>query len=219
MLDARLTAVAAFVRQESVVADIGCDHGKLAVALIKEERCRRVIACDAKEKPLARAQLLAQQCGCETRVECRLGDGLNTLQPNEADDIVIAGLSGITISQILAASPFTFQQQTRFIFVPATKRAELREWLWQHGFSILTEVAVQAAGRYYPVMHVAYTGTIKEPTPFECVVGCIQNGPHTAGYLLREAGVLEKYALGVQEKETVLALALAVRRKAATCTP
>lgn len=44
--------------------------------------------------------------GLETVIDIRLGDGLNTLAPDEADDIVIAGMGGETIAAILEAAPW-----------------------------------------------------------------------------------------------------------------
>lgn len=219
VLDARLAAAAALVRPGGVAADIGCDHGKLAVFLALRGGCRHVIACDLREKPLARAQQLALRCGCGERVECRRGDGLAPLRPGEADDIIIAGVSGITICEILSASPFAFGAAMRFVFVPATKHPELRRWLWEHGFALLAETPVQAAGRYYTVMHAACTGEVRSPSPFECAVGLATGGPHAAGYLRRAAALTEKTALGLQgeAKQQALALAAAVRGKAEQC--
>jgi tRNA (adenine22-N1)-methyltransferase len=218
-LDARLAAAAAFVRPGAVAADIGCDHGKLAVWLALQGRCPKVIACDLRPHPLAKARALAQQCGCAQQVDCRLGDGLAPLCAGEADDVIIAGVSGVTICEILAASPFPFSTAMRFVLVPATKHAYLRRWLWQHGFALLAETPICAAGRYYTVMHAAYTGQVYAPTPMECAVGLAAHGACGAGYLQDVAHKLDKCALGAQgqERQDLQALAQAVRRKAEQC--
>lgn len=91
-LDARLLAAAAYVRRGALAADIGCDHGKLAVYLARTGTARHVVAVDIRPAPLARAQVLVEKHGCSAGVECRLGDGLCALKPCEADDIVIAGI-------------------------------------------------------------------------------------------------------------------------------
>ena len=221
-LDARLAAAAAYVRAGGTAADIGCDHGKLAVSLVLRGQCKKVIASDLRPAPLEHARTLAALHGCGDAVECRLGAGLSVLRPGEARDIVIAGVSGITICEILDAAGeafFTAQPELRLIFVPASKHAALRLWLAQHGFSLLDETPVCAAKRYYTVMHAAFTGTVRTPAPLECAVGLAAHGPHAAGYLLRAAGDVEKQALGARgdEKSRLLALAAAIRKAAETC--
>lgn len=92
--------------------------------------------------------------------------GASVLRPGEADDIVIAGVSGVTVCGMLEQAPEAFyaaKPDMRFIFIPATKHPFLRRWLAQHGFTLLDETPVLAAGRYYTVMHAAYTGGTKTP--------------------------------------------------------
>ena len=160
--------------------------------LAAEHRCKKVIACDAREKPLAQAQHNLALHGC-TNAECRLGDGLSVLQPDEVDDIVLAGLSGITISAILAAAPAFWQPRYRFVFVPASKPEHLRRWLCEQGFALLAETPVEAAGYLYTVMHAQYTGKKIQPTPLFCVVGLTANGtPQAHAYLKKAAASLRK---------------------------
>lgn len=221
-LDARLAAAAAYVRHGGAAADIGCDHGKLAVALVLRGQCEKVIAGDLRPAPLEHARALAALHGCGHTVECRLGAGLSVLRPGEVQDIVIAGVSGITICGILEAAGkdfFAAQPELRLVLVPASKHAALRLWLAQHGFLLLHETPVCAAKRYYTVMHAAFTGAVRTPAPLECAVGLAAHGPHAAGYLLRTAGDLEKQALGAagDEKARLRALAKTIRKAAETC--
>ena len=202
VLDARLAAAAAYVRPGCVAADVGCDHGRLSVALAAQGKCRKIIASDIRPAPL--------------------GAGLSVLRPGEADDIVIAGVSGVTVCGMLEQAPEAFyaaKPDMRFIFIPATKHPFLRRWLAQHGFTLLDETPVLAAGRYYTVMHAAYTGGTKTPDPLWCVVGRAGRGPHAAGYLAREAMLLKKEARGAapEESKRLLALAAAVEEAANTC--
>ena len=221
-LDARLAAAAAYVRQGGTAADIGCDHGKLAVSLVLRGQCNKVIASDLRPAPLEHARALASLHGCGDAVECRLGAGLSVLRAGEVQDIVIAGVSGITICEILDAAGkafFTAQPELRFVLVPASKHAALRLWLAQHGFSLLHETPVCAAKRYYTVIYAAFTGAARPPAPLECAVGLAAHGPHAAGYLLRTAGDVEKQALGAKsdEQSRLLALAADIRKAAETC--
>ncbi len=128
-----------------MAADVGCDHGRLSVALAAQGKCRKIIASDIRPAPLATAQRLVTLHGCGDVVECRLGAGLSVLRPGEADDIVIAGVSGVTVCEMLEQAPEAFyaaKPDMRFIFIPATKHPFLRRWLAQHGFALLDETPV-----------------------------------------------------------------------------
>ena len=214
-LDARLKAAAAWVRPGAVAADIGCDHGKLAVYLAVTGVCRRVIAADLRPGPLARAAALCAAYGCGDRVECRLGDGLTVLAPGEARDIVIAGVSGVTAAAMLAAAPFPFAPGTRFIFVPPTKHGGLRDFLWRNGFPLVGETPVLAAGRAYTALCAEYTGAARAPSLYECAVGLTpRQGAAAKAYLQHVALLAEKYARGAKDDDTYKTLAAQVRAAA-----
>lgn len=211
-LDPRLSAAAAFVRRGAVAADIGCDHGKLSAFLAANGICKKVIAADLRPAPLARARARIEASGCAGLVELRLGDGLSALRPGEADDIILAGLSGVTIAQILAAAPPAFfLPDTRLILIPASKHARLRRFLCENGFALLDETPCLAAGRYYTVMHAAYIARPTAPDAYFCAAGLCAHGPHGAGYLRRTADCMEKEALGLPDAERSALCALAAR--------
>ena len=207
-LDARLATAAAFVRRGCRVADIGCDHGKLSTYLAATGICTKVIACDVCEKPLAHAAHSLALHGCALpQAECRLGSGFSVIAENEVDDFVLAGISGVTIMQILTEAPQFWQPQYRFIVVPSAKPELLRRFLAQQGFALLEETPVEAAGRFYSVLHVQYTGEIREPTPLFCAIGlCAKPTAAAAGYLLKIQKQLEK------QNEPTLAAAVEERR-------
>lgn len=207
-LDVRLAAAAAYIRRGGTAADIGCDHGKLTAALTAGGLCRKVIAADLRPAPLARAKALAYACGCAQSVDFRLGDGLSVLRPGEAEDIVIAGLSGVTIGEIIAGAPpdfFTAAPETRLILAPASKHAYLRRFLYENGFALLDETPCLAAGRYYTVMYAAYTGRFETPDAYFCAAGLCAKPGDGAGYLLHAADVLAKEARGAAEPCAVAA--------------
>lgn len=183
---ARLLAAAGLVRPGSAVADIGCDHGKLAVYLALGGKTPRVIAADVNPLPLAKAKALVVQTGCGDVVECRLGDGLSVLQPGEAQDIVMAGLSGETMAKLLSQAAWVRDENVRLVLLPAARSPELRQWLRRNGFGILREVPVKEHGRFYTAILAAYDGEPKEPAALFCQVGLV---PETkdeaaAGYVL-----------------------------------
>lgn len=220
-LDARLAAAAAYVRQGGTAADIGCDHGRLSVFLAANQLCKKVIACDLREAPLQQAARNLALHGCMGIAQCRLGDGLSVLAKGEADTIIIAGVSGITICDILTAGIEICLPETRFIFVPTSKHVALRRDLCKMGFAIEAETPVKAAGRYYTVICAAYTGLITAPTPLFCAMGKANAKGNAAasGYLTGVSRRLAKEAQSAAEpqKSELLSLADEVKKEALRC--
>ena len=190
-LDARLTAAAQLVRPGQPVADIGCDHGKLTAVLAASGRYPKVIGADLRPGPLAKAKQTLENAGCLDRAELRLGDGLSVLSAGEVGSIVLAGVSAQTTWEIIEKAPWVSAVGgPRLVMVPATRHSELRRWLWQHGFALVADRPVQAAGRWYAVMAAEYTGEVTEPTFTRCLLGTPAAGrrvramPHGSGQKL-----------------------------------
>lgn len=196
-LDPRLAAAAALVRPGSIAADIGCDHGKLTAFLALRGDVKRVIGADLRPGPLAVAQSTCQNAGCQDRVELRLGDGLTVLSQGEATDIVLAGISAQTTIQILQQASWVRDPAVRLIMVPATKHPLLRQWLLRQGFTLVEDMPVQAAGRWYAVMAAEYTATPIEPTGWQCVCGLTQGKAGAQEYLKQQLEKLRKYRRGL----------------------
>lgn len=210
-LGARLLAVVHLVGAGRSVADIGCDHGKLAVNLALSGKVPKVIAVDRRPMPLARAKGLVRQTACAELVDCRLGDGLSVLQPHEVQEIVIAGMSGETMVHILQSSPWVQSNEYHLILVPTTQHGFLRHWLGTNGFAIEQEVPVEEKGRYYTVLSVGYSGEKKVPTPIFCALGRVAEveSASAEGYIRKRLAHLQKKAkadLTKQESEALQAL-------------
>lgn len=199
-LDPRLQAVAALVTPGSRVADVGCDHGRLSVYLAQSGRASRVIASDLRSKPLAKARALVEKTGCGPLVECRLADGLLGVQPGEVDAVVLAGISGITICDILQAAPWVRSSAVQLVMVPANKPEILRRWLAENGFAIEAEQAAIAAGRPYAVLSARWQGTPFAPTELWCSLGLLADAPGEAALAWRrkELHRLERRLNGLQ---------------------
>lgn len=191
MLDARLQAVASFVRQGSRLADIGTDHALLPCALVVEGRCPTAIASDIRRGPVAAAQRSVTAAGLSAVIDIRLGAGLDTVLPHETDDIVIAGMGGETIAAILSAAPWTKSGRYRLILQPMTRAERLRRWLFENGYAIEQEKAVADGKRCYAVLCVAYTGNAFVPEEALCYVGRIPL-PEGEPYLARVCRRLQK---------------------------
>lgn len=154
-LSKRIKCIVDFISKNAIVADIGTDHGMLPCYLVRQGIAKRAIATDISEPSLSKTVLLANQYKLEDRVLCRVGDGLSTLHPYEVDTVVIAGMGGVLISDIMARSPLVAESILTFVLQPMTADAELRQYLFLHGFAIEDEKLVYDMGKFYHTMKVA----------------------------------------------------------------
>ncbi|MDA8233666.1 MAG: class I SAM-dependent methyltransferase [Clostridia bacterium] len=151
-LSKRLAALAGYVPQGVVVADIGTDHGYLPIYLIEEGISPTVIAGDVKEGPLGSARKAVAEAGMEDKIHLRLGDGLAVLRPGEAEVIIIAGMGGGTIREILEQGRQVLTEVKRLILQPMVAAGQLRLWLIDHGWNIVDETLIEEDGRIYEVI-------------------------------------------------------------------
>ena len=90
----RLALCASMVREGTKLADIGTDHAYLPIWLARKGRISSAIAADVKPLPLRSAEQNIRRYHVEEQITTRLSDGLRALSPDEAGDIVLAGMGG-----------------------------------------------------------------------------------------------------------------------------
>ncbi len=153
-LKPRLLAIAQLVKKNSIVADIGTDHGYVPAYLIQHQIAQKVIAADINRGPLNSAESTINAYRLEKYIETRLGSGLEVLLPGEVDTVIIAGMGGFLIRDLLIARPDIVQTVTTFILQPMVAQDELRKWLINNNFQIIEERLVKEDHRIYEIMVV-----------------------------------------------------------------
>lgn len=161
-LTQRLLAVARLVREDSSLADIGCDHGFLPAYLVLNGRIKRAVAADINEGPLASCRTLVNEYALGEKIKCVLSDGLENIPENEAEDIAICGMGGELIADILSKCEWAKRADKHYIFNPMTHPEILRRYLCENGFEIGEDIIVQEGRHYYSVFEATYTGAVKE---------------------------------------------------------
>ncbi len=161
------------VRPGVVAVDVGTDHGRLMVHLVKSGKIPRGYAADINALPLQKAVDLIATHGLQDSITTVLCDGLCDFQSDMVDDIIIAGMGGELIADILRDWPHTKSPDKHYILQPMTRPEKLREYLYSEGFSIIHEQGVCAAGKTYSVMVAAYTGQGHPPSDIERIFGGI----------------------------------------------
>lgn len=169
-LTPRLQAIADQIASGARLADIGTDHAYLPIWLIENGRVASAIASDIREGPLARAGENAARHGCLERISLRLGAGLERVGAEECDTVSIAGMGGETIADILAAAPWTAKGEHLLLLQPMTMAAELRCWLWAHGYAIERESLCREEHRHYVVLTVRGGAPKRNIPPGMCCV-------------------------------------------------
>ncbi len=151
-LTPRLQALADWVEPGARIADVGTDHGYLPIWLLLRQRISAAIASDLRAGPLERGRRDAAAYGVAQEIDFRCCDGLAGIGPDETDTVVIAGMGGENIAQILAAAPWTADGRHTLLLQPQSRPEVLRGFLADSGYTIVRETLVEDRGRLYPVM-------------------------------------------------------------------
>lgn len=193
--------------------DVGCDHGLLGLGALEEARCRRLVAIDLEEEPLARARKLLTERGWAEQSRFLRADGLSALELKSGDCVVVAGLGGLEICDILSAARFARDEEAllrrgegalRFVLQPMKSQALLRLFLLLAGFQTERELLLRERGRYYTLIALGARGCRAEPGLKERM---LERG---ASRWLRA----QRAALGCSILELTLGAALAARLRA-----
>ena len=127
------------------VADIGCDHGYTSILLAKAGKAEKIIACDIGQAPLESAKKNILREGLTDRIECRLGDGLEPIKSFEAESVLISGMGGPLMTEILEnrIEEFSFA-----VLSPQSDFAKFRRFLFDR-MEIVKEEYLEEGGKFY----------------------------------------------------------------------
>ncbi len=142
-LSPRLKKIADQIDVGETMADIGTDHGFLPVYLWENKICPSVIMADISPGSIAKAEENCKMLYPDTKFDLRLGSGIEVLAPGEVDAVVMAGMGGILMTEILEQDLAKAQSFKKLILQPRKDVGKLRFWLYDHGFSIIGENLVR----------------------------------------------------------------------------
>lgn len=191
----RLCAIAGLLPRCGTVADIGCDHGKLACLLLVRGVCERVIAVDISPHSVEKTKRLGAALGLTARLDVRLGDGFSALRPDEAQAAVLAGLGGELIAAMLPGAG-----ERTLVLQPMQQADVLRRALRTGGYAVTAEAMVEENRRIHELMRVergAYCLPGDLPEPLWDEVGPLlweRREPLLAQRLRKKAGAVQKRA-------------------------
>ncbi len=215
-LSLRLLAVADLVHPCNRLYDIGSDHAWLPIHLVRRGICKLATASDIGPGPVAVAMRNIKHAGLQEAIDTAVTFGLDghLIQPDDA--IVMAGLGGLEMIDILGREPRICQQ---ILLQPQKSAPELRRWLADHHYQIDDELLVLDRSRLYTIISVHYETDLTQPVVLsltEAVIGPVllrQRPELFSEHLDRLASHLRKAVRSNQALLPVLATVEELRKK------
>ena len=131
----RLNLIVNQIKKNERVLDIGTDHGLVPIFLLKKNITNNIMASDLNEEPLNAAKLNLEKEGYLDSVELKLMNGIEHIDPNDFDTIIIAGMGGQTISKIIESKEF----KGRYLIHATTNIPQVRNVLQNIDMKITNE--------------------------------------------------------------------------------
>lgn len=154
MIDNRLKTIAEMVTRKGMLLDVGTDHGYLPIYLIKHDILKNAIASDVSKGSLAKAIEEVKKEKLTDKIQTRLGSGLKVIKAeDEIDTIVLAGMGGILISQLIDERlEYIRKNDVELIVQPVQSPESVRKYFCKNGFSVKQEKLAKAEGRIYHII-------------------------------------------------------------------
>lgn len=154
MASLRLKKICNLVDENSLVADIGTDHGIIPIELSKSCISKKIIATDISKNSLEKLEQKLIYNSNIVNIETRVSDGLDSFDEFEVDTIIISGMGGILIKEILEKNLNIAKSANNLILSPNNSLDILRKFLLQNNFFIEKEDDVIENKKYYQILKV-----------------------------------------------------------------
>ncbi len=145
----RLEIIFSAIPECEVFADVGCDHGYIASAVIKSGKCKRAIVSDISAKCLKKAQELLKEEIDKGVVSAVVSNGFEKVFG--ADCALIAGMGGMEIISIIKNAK---EPPENLVLQPMKNAPELRSFLVEKGYAFVSDRVFFAEDKYYQLMVV-----------------------------------------------------------------
>ena len=136
---------------KGVIADIGSDHGKLMIALFKSGKLVKGYAVENKKGPYQRLVKALEKEELIDKIIPLFSDGLDDIPP-EVKHIVLAGMGGDLIIDILKKHPEKLKLISTIVVDAHGAVAKVREEISQMGYVIADEKIIKEDDKYYEII-------------------------------------------------------------------
>ena len=193
-LNSRLRMIAEKIPRCRILADVGTDHAYIPIYAVMNGLCGKSLASDLRKGPLEMAGANIRRFGLDKRIETRVGNGLEPIAAEECDVIVIAGMGGSLIRDILSVSVNKAKVAQLLLLQPNNAADVLRKWLGENGFEIVRETLAIDAGKLYGLISAKWAGKVTAEDEFSYYAGNIllgSNDPLLRKYIEKKIKELE----------------------------
>ena len=153
MITPRLREIINLIKSDSI-ADIGTDHAYIPIELARKGLIKKAVATDKNKGPIEIAEANVHKYHLENIIELRIGSGLAPVKTGEAKEIIIAGMGGKLIADIIEKD-IEKAKVSELILQPMNGQYELRKKLIELGFSIEKETLAAESFKVYNIMRAA----------------------------------------------------------------
>ncbi len=143
----RLNKILAVIPCCDTFADIGCDHGYIAKAMLDEKKCKRVILADVSAKCLKKAEKLLgdyMQKGVAFSV---VSNGFERVE--NPDVALIAGMGGMEIISILKSAK---SLPSALVLQPMKNSDKVRITALELGYKFLLDKTFLSSKKFYDII-------------------------------------------------------------------
>lgn len=152
-LSVRMRMILEMLQPTPRLLDVGCDHGYLSVAAVERNIAATAVAIDVRSKPLEKATNLISKCNLQHSITTDLSDGLNNIELSRQDAIIIAGMGGIEIGEILRRTDLAERNKIGQVILHPTRSAyELRKVLQELHLDIVDERLCREKEKIYVII-------------------------------------------------------------------
>lgn len=168
LLSSRLAMVVALLPKGRRLIDIGTDHAYLPIIAVKRNRFEQAVAADIRPGPLAVADRNIRRFNCMDRVTTALSNGLGAFDCRPGDVVVMAGLGGLEMIDILTDAP---DRWPMLVLQPQKSDPALRAYLSGTGYQIQEEALCSDDRRLYVAMVAEMTSDGAPISPVDQYIG------------------------------------------------
>lgn len=151
MINNRLLTVATYINHERL-ADIGSDHAYLPIYAVEQGKVKSAVAGEVVKGPFMAAVENVKKYALDSKIDVRLGDGLDVIEPNEVDCITICGMGGPLISEILNKGKEKLTHYPTLILQSNIHTEAVRRRLMALGYMIKDEVIMKERKHVYEII-------------------------------------------------------------------
>lgn len=147
----RIKTVSSFIKPFTRIADVGCDHGYLIIEAFLNHNITFAQAIENKKSPLLSAKENIKKYDFFKKVVFTLSNGITDLD-KQVEVLIIAGLGGLNIIEILSANPSKLRNIKRIILQPNRNIYEVRKWTLENKWEIINETILEENDIFYEIL-------------------------------------------------------------------